>query len=64
MSVKNKYANRSKISEKKTRQIMELFAHDLNASQISKIIGVNRNTVNRYLSEIRSRIARVNLPFA
>jgi len=57
MTVKNRYANRSKISEKKTRQIMELFAHDLNASQISKITGLNRNTINRYLVEIRTRIS-------
>ena len=57
MTIKNKYANRSKISEKKTRQIMELFAHDLNASQISKISGLNRNTINRYLVEIRTRIS-------
>ena len=57
MTIKNKYANRSKISEKKTRQIMELFAHDLNASQISKISGLNRNTINRYLLEIRTRIS-------
>ena len=57
MTIKNKYANRSKISEKKTRQIMELFAHDLNASQISKITALNRNTINRYLVEIRTRIS-------
>jgi len=29
----------------------------LNASQIAKITGFNRNTINRYLAEIRTRIA-------
>ena len=57
MTRKNKYANRSKIAEKKIRQIMELFAHDLDASQITKITSLNRNTINRYLTEIRIRIS-------
>ena len=57
MTLKNKYANRSKISEKKIRHIVKLFSLDLDASQIAKITGLNRNTVNRYLSEIRARIS-------
>ena len=57
MTVKNKYANRSKISEKKIRQIVKLFSIDLDASQITKISGLNRNTINRYLTGIRKRIA-------
>ena len=57
MTVKNKYANRSKISEGKFRQIVKLFSIDLNASQIAKISGLNRNTINRYLIGIRMRIA-------
>jgi transposase-like protein len=57
MTIKNKYANRSKISEKKIRQIVKLFSIDLDASQITKISGLNRNTINRYLTGIRRRIA-------
>jgi len=57
MTIKNKYANRSKISEKKIRQIVKLFSLDLDASQIAKITCLNRNTINRYVSEIRERIA-------
>jgi len=57
MTVKNKYVKRSKISEAKTRQVVKLFALDLNASQIAKISGLNRNTINRYLAEIRTRIS-------
>ena len=58
MTLKNKYAKRSKISEKKIRQIIKLFSFDLDASQIAKITGLNRNTINRYLPEIRLRIAQ------
>ena len=57
MTLKNKYANRSKISEAKIRQIVKLFTLDLDASQITKITDLNRNTINRYLSEIRTRIS-------
>ena len=58
MTVKNKYANRSKISEGKFRQIVKLFSIDLDASQIAKISGFNRKTINRYLTTIRKRIAK------
>ncbi|MEW6621473.1 MAG: IS1595 family transposase, partial [bacterium] len=53
MTLKNRYANRLKNSEAKIRQIVNLFSLDLNASQITQITGLNRNTINRYLSEIR-----------
>ena len=53
----NKYASHSKISEKKIREIIRLFALDLNALQIAELTGLNRNTVNRYLKAIRERIA-------
>jgi transposase-like protein len=53
----NRYANRSKISEAKFRQIVKLFAIDLDASQIAQITGLNRNTVNRYLLALRHRVA-------
>jgi len=57
MTVKNKYVNRSKISEKKFREFLRLFTVDLDASQIAHITGLNRNTVNRYLKELRGKIA-------
>ncbi len=57
MTTKNKYANRSKISERKIRQIVKMFLVDLDASQITKISNLNRNTINRYLTAIRRRIA-------
>jgi transposase-like protein len=57
MEPKNKYAKRSKISEAKFRQIIRLFAEDLDAGQIASITSLNRNTINRYLAAIRRRIA-------
>ena len=54
--MKGKYEIRSKISEAKIRQIVRLFAVDLDALQIAQIAGVNRNTVNRYLVAFRKRI--------
>lgn len=58
MAMKNKYAYRSRISEAKIRQLVKLFSVDLTASQIAELSGVNRNTVNRYVTAFRERIAR------
>jgi transposase len=55
--MKNKYVNRSKISESKIRQLLKHFALDLEAQQIAVLCNLNRNTVNRYLRMIRTRIA-------
>lgn len=49
--------NRSKISEAKFRELVKLFALDLTATQIAKLSGLNRNTVNRYIKGIRERLA-------
>lgn len=57
MDKKNAFANRSKISEAKFRQLLRLFCLDLNANQIAQIASLNRNTVNRYLMEFRKVIA-------
>lgn len=57
MTMKNKYANRSKISEAKFRELLRLFSLNLEATQISELTGLNRNTVNRFLKAIRVRLA-------
>jgi transposase-like protein len=51
--MENKYANRSKISEAKFREIIKYFAADLTATQIAHFTGLNRKTINRYLIEMR-----------
>jgi transposase-like protein len=55
--MKNRYCFRSRISEKKFRQIIRLFALDLEATKIAQLTGVSRVAVNRYLRAIRERIA-------
>lgn len=55
--MKNKYANRSKISEAKFRELLRLFSLNLEATQIAELTGLNRNTVNRFLKGTRIRLA-------
>ena len=50
MKVKNKYVNRSRISEKKFREIIKYFSLDLNAVQIKELTGLSRQTINKYLT--------------
>ena len=56
MKRKNKYVIRSDISEKKFREIIWYFSVDLNAVQISELVGISRQSVNKYLTTIRYRI--------
>ena len=57
MAKRHRYALRARISEPQIRQIVWLFALDLDATQIIALSGLNRNTSNRYLHGIRERIA-------
>ena len=57
MKLKNRYVKRAKVSEAKFRLLIRYFVHDLEAKTIASLIGLNRNTVNRYLTLIRKRIA-------
>ncbi len=57
MTRKNRYVYRARISEAKFRELVRLFAADLDAGQITEIARLNRNTVDRYLGLIRLRIA-------
>ena len=59
MPRKNKYINRSRISEAKFRDLVKYFSLDLDAQQIAILTNLNRNTVNRYLKLIRKRIAEI-----
>jgi len=58
MSINNRYIYRSKIPEAKFRELVRYFSADLEATQISLLTGLNRNTVNRYINAIRERIAK------
>jgi len=57
MTQVNRYKKRSHISEYKFRQIVRHFSLDLTASQIAKLTNINRNTINKYLMQIRQNIA-------
>ena len=47
--VENKYVIRSKISEKKFREILRLFCEDLEASKISSLTDVSEQCLCRLL---------------
>ena len=53
---KNKYITSSKISEAKFREIVRYFVADLSATQIATLSGISRNSINKYVMEIRHRI--------
>ena len=55
---KNSYFFRSHISERKFREIIRLFSADLTASQIAYITKINRNTINKILQQVRTKIAQ------
>ena len=59
MPRKNKYINRSRVTEAKFRDLVKFFSLDLSAQQIAILTKLNRNTVNRYLKLIRKRIAEL-----
>ena len=59
MPRKNKYINRSRVTESKFRELVKYFSLDLGAQQIAILTNLNRNTVNRYLKLIRKRIAEL-----
>lgn len=54
----NRYYRCSKISERKTRQIIRYFAHDLTASKTAELVGLTRRTVTVIFGKIRQRIAQ------
>jgi len=57
--MKNKYVYRSRISEKKFREIVKLFSLDLEADQTANIVGLSRNTINKYYKAFRERIVLI-----
>ena len=56
---KNKYINRSRISEAKFRELLFAFSIDLITTQIRQLTKLNRNTVNQILQKIIIRLAQI-----
>ena len=50
ITVSYKQKTRARISKKKIRHILRLFALDLTAVKIAQITHLTRNTINRYLT--------------
>jgi transposase len=53
----NRYYRRSKISERKFRQVVRHFALDFTASDVAKLTGLTRKSVTSIFLRIRERIA-------
>jgi transposase-like protein len=59
--MKNKYLNRSKISEAKSREILRYFAEDFSSTQTSKLTGISRRTISDIYQKLRLRIYDLTL---
>ena len=57
LSMKNKYIYRSRISEKKFREILKYFAQDIEATKIANLTRISRISVNKILKNIRILMA-------
>lgn len=57
--MKNKYINRSKISEAKFRQILRYFTEDFDSTQTSKLTGISRVTISNIYQKLRLRIMQL-----
>ena len=53
----NKYIYRSKISEKKFRQILLYFCYDLEAKKVAELTKISRPTINKIYHQIREKIS-------
>ena len=50
-----------RLSTTKINEIILCFVEDITATATAKIVGVNRNTVNRYFNIIREKIFKESL---
>ena len=50
-----------RLSRYKIKRIILCFAEDITASSASKILRINRNTINAYYNEIREKILQHSL---
>ena len=53
--------NKRKISEYKVKKILGCFCEDITATKTSKIVGLNRNTINRYYCIFREAILKKSI---
>ena len=55
--MKNKYIYRSRISEKKFREILKYFTEDIEATKIANLTRISRISINKILKNIRILMA-------
>src|SRR4029450_10414002 len=53
LTARNRYISRSHFSEAKVRQLLRLFALDLEATKIATLAHVSRRSVNRLVQQLR-----------
>ena len=58
LPMKNKYIIRSRISEKKFKEILKYFAEDIEATKIANFTGISRISINKILKSIRVLISQ------
>ena len=51
----------SKISDYRLKKLMKCFCSDVHATKTAEIIGLNRNTINRYFRIFREAILKKQL---
>jgi len=56
MTMKNKYCNRSHISEAQFRSILQCFANDFDTYKTAEISGISRRSIQKYFEKLRNRI--------
>ena len=57
--MKNRYVKDAKISEAKMRSLVKVFAADVPALTAAALVGLNRNTTQRYYDGLRLRIGEL-----
>src|SRR5450432_4251524 len=57
--MKNRYVKDAKISEGKMRSLVKVFAADVPALTAAALVGLNRNTTQRYYDRLRLRIVEL-----
>ena len=55
--MRNKYIKRSRISEKKFREILQLFCLDIETKKVSILTGISRVTISKLFDKMRASIA-------
>ncbi len=58
--MKNKYCNRSRLSEQKFRKLLQCFCDDLDTILTARIVGISRQKLSRYFGAFRLRIVSLS----